>query len=338
MATVQPQSSEAPVQTGSQAAAQMGQAARSFLNSLSAEQKSRATFEYMDGERIYWYYPPINRHGLALRDMDANQRELAFALLESGLTPRSYEQCRQIIEHEDVLGPLEKEMGMVTFVRDIDLYYFTIFGEPGPKEPWGWRIEGHHVSLHFSIMGDNVISVTPFFFGANPAEVRKGPKQGLRILGDREDLAFQLMESLDDGQRATATIYDEAPLDILTYNSTKVSFPFRPQGLAAADMTGGQKETLLNLVALYVGQVRTDLAEQKLAAIREDGLDHFHLAWAGPVSKSDAHYYRIHGGNFVVEFDNRQDGANHIHSVWRDIENDFAADVLREHLRLFHVL
>ena len=134
------------------------------------------------------------------------------------------------------------------------------------------------------------------------------------------------------------SIYDEAPLDILTYNSTKVSFPFRPQGLAAVDMTGVQKETLLNLVALYVGQVRTDLAEQKLAAIREGGLDHFHLAWAGPVSKDDAHYYRIHGGNFVVEFDNRQDGANHIHSVWRDIENDFAADVLRDHLRLFHVL
>ena len=170
-----------------------------------------------------------------------------------------------------------------------------------------------------------------------PAEVRKGPKQGLRILGDREDLAFQLMESLDGNQQATATIFDEAPLDILTYNSTKVSFPFRPQGLAAADMTGGQKETLLNLIALYVGQVRTDLAEQKLAAIRDEGLDHLHLAWAGPVSKNDPHYYRIHGGNFVVEFDNRQDGANHIHSVWRDIENDFAADVLREHLRLFHV-
>ena len=272
----------ATVQSQPQAAAQMSAAARSFLDSLTSEQKARATFEYMDGERMYWYYPPINRHGLALRDMDANQRELAFSLLESGLTPRSYEQCRQIIEHEDVLGPLEKEMGMITFVRDVELYYFTIFGEPGPREPWGWRIEGHHVSLHFSVWGDNVISVTPFFFGANPAEVRKGPKQGLRILGDREDLAFQLMESLDAGQQDTAIIYDEAPLDILTYNSTKVSFPFKPQGLAASDMTGVQKETLLNLVALYVGQVRTDLAEQKLAAIREEGLDHFHLAWAGP--------------------------------------------------------
>jgi hypothetical protein len=338
MATVQPQSSEAPVQTGSQAAAQMGAAARRFLDSLTAEQKSRATFEYMDGERMYWYYPPINRHGLALRDMDQNQRGLAMSLLETGLTPRSFEQAKQIIEHEDVLGPLEKEMGMVTFVRDTELYYFTVFGEPGPNAPWGWRTEGHHVSLHFSIWGDNIISVTPFFFGANPAEVRKGPKTGLRILGDREDTAFQLMNSLDQSQLERAVIYDEAPLDILTYNSTKVSFPFRPQGLPGNAMTGSQKESLLSLITEYVGQVRTDLAEQKLAAIRNEGLDHFHLAWAGPVSKNDAHYYRIHGGNFVVEFDNRQDGANHIHSVWRDIENDFAADVLREHLLLYHVL
>ena len=132
MATVQSQSSGAPVQPGKQAAAQMAAATRRFLDSLTAEQKDQlATFEYMDGERMYWYYPPINRHGLALRDMDANQRELAFALLASGLTPRSYEQARQIIEHEDVLGPLEKEMGMITFVRDVELYYFTIFGEPG---------------------------------------------------------------------------------------------------------------------------------------------------------------------------------------------------------------
>ena len=321
-----------------QAAAQMAAAARSFLDSLTEAQKAKATFEYMDGERMYWYYPPINRHGLALRDMDQNQRGLAMALLETGLTPRSFEQAKQIIEHEDVLGPLEKEMGMVTFVRDTELYYFTVFGEPEPDSPWGWRTEGHHVSLHFSVWGDNIISVTPFFFGANPAEVRKGPKTGLRILGDREDIAFQLMDSLDQAQLGKAVIYDEAPLDILTYNSTKVSFPFRPQGLPAADMTGSQKETLLSLIAEYVGQVRTDLAEQKLAAIKDRGLDHFHLAWAGPVSKSDAHYYRIHGGDFVVEFDNRQDGANHIHSVWRDIENDFAADVLREHLLLYHVL
>ena len=321
----------------SPAAAQMSEACANFLNSLSQDQRAKATYQYMDGERVFWYYPPLNRHGLPLRDMDPKQRELAHALMATGLTDQSYQQAKLIIEHENVLGPLEKEQGMVTFVRDPELYYFTVFGEPGGQDPWGWRVEGHHVCLNYSVWGDKVISMTPFFFGSNPAEVRKGDKTGLRILGAREDLAFELMDSLDAGQRSKATIYDEAPLDILTYNSSKVSLP-REEGLPGSRMSGTQKEMMLSLIAEYVNQVRSDLAQEKLGALREQGVDKIHLAWAGPVDKKQPHYYRLHGGNFVVEFDNRQDGANHIHSVWRDIENDFASDVLREHLILYHVL
>jgi hypothetical protein len=320
-----------------QAVAQMGAAATAFLDSLNSEQKAKATFEYMDGERIFWYYPPMNRHGLALRDMEPAQRELAMAVLASGLTTESYEQAKLIIEHETVLGPLELEQNIKTFRRDVELYYFTIFGTPGGKEPWGWRVEGHHISLHFSIMDDKVISTTPFFFGANPAEVRKGPKTGLRILGGREDLAFDLMGSLDENQVEESIICDAAPADIVTFNSSKASL-MTYEGLPASKMNGAQKELLLALVAEYVNQVRTDVAVQKLDALKKDGLDHLYLAWAGPVSKDEPHYYRIHGGDFVVEFDNRQDGANHIHSVWRDVENDFATDVMREHLIQFHVL
>ena len=312
-------------------------AAKAFLGSLNGPQKAKATYEYMDGERVFWYYPPMNRHGLPLRDMEPAQRELAMAVLASGLTDKSYEQAERIIEHENVLGPLEKEQGITTFVRDTELYYFTVFGEPGGKDPWAYRVEGHHVSIHFSIWGDRVIGMTPFFFGANPAEVRKGPKNGLRILGNREDLAFDLMASLDEEQIAESIIYDAAPADIVTFNASKASLPAY-EGLPASKMNGVQQELFLALIAEYVNQVPTELAEQKLAALKEDGLDHLYLAWAGPVSKDEAHYYRIHGGDFVVEFDNRQDGANHIHSVWRDVENDFAADVLAEHLILYHVL
>lgn len=319
------------------AATQMGQACANFLKSLSDDQKAKATFDYLDGERVFWYYPPMNRHGLALRDMDANQRELAMAMMASGLTDKSYEQAKLIIDHELVLGPLEKEKGLKTFVRDPELYYFTVFGEPGGKDPWGWRAEGHHVSLHFSIWGDKVLSMTPFFFGANPAEVRKGDKTGLRILGAREDLAFELMDSLDKGQRSTAIIYDQAPLDILTYNSSKVSL-IGVQGLPGSKMSGTQKEMLMSMVSEYVSQVRSDIAQDRMAAIKEQGMDNFHFAWAGPTERNKEHYYRIHGGDFVVEFDNRQDGANHIHSVWREVENDFAQDVLREHLLLYHVI
>ena len=320
-----------------QAVSQMMDAAKAFVSSLNDQQRAKATFEYMDGERIFWYYPPMNRPGLALRDMEPAQRELAMAVMASGLTSESYEQAKLIIEHEDVLGPLEKEQGVVSFLRDTSLYYFTIFGEPGEKDPWGWRVEGHHISLHFSIMGDKVISTTPFFFGANPAEVRNGPKTGLRILGVREDLGFDLMNSLDEKQVEESIICDAAPADIVTFNSSKASL-MTYEGLPASKMNGEQKELLMALVSEYVNQVRTDLAEQKLADLKKTGLDHLHFAWAGPVSKDEPHYYRIHGGDFVVEFDNRQNGANHIHSVWRDVENDFASDVLREHLILYHVL
>ena len=323
--------------THAAAVSQMTEACSNFLNSLNSDQKAKTVYSYLDGERIFWYYPPLNRHGLPLREMDAKQRQLAYAVMASGLTDKSYEQAKLIIEHEDILGPLEVEQDKVTFLRDTERYYFTIFGEPGGSDPWGWRVEGHHVCLNYSIWNDKVIAVTPFFFGANPAEVRKGPKNGLRILGDREDLAFELMESLDAGQQSKAIIYDEAPLDILTYNSSKVSLP-REEGLPASRMSGTQQEMLMALVTLYVSQVRSDVAQERLDAFKTNGIDGIHLAWAGPVDKTKAHYYRLHGGDFLVEFDNRQDGANHIHSVYRDVENDFASDVLRQHLLLYHVL
>ena len=315
----------------------MAEASSRFLDSLSPDQKAKATFDYLDGERVFWYYPPMNRHGLALRDMEPGQRELAYAVMASGLTADSYQKAKLIIEHEAVLGPLEKEQGKVTFVRDPELYYFTVFGDPSGADPWGWRVEGHHVSLHFSIWGGKVISMTPFFFGANPADVRSGPKSGLRILGARQDMALELMNSLDAGQRSKALLYDDAPFDILTYNSSKVSLPGE-QGLKAAKMSETQKKMLKTLVAEYVNQVPSDLAEQKLAELEEEGYDRLHWAWAGPAKAGEEHYYRIHGGDFVIEYDNRQNGANHIHSVWRDVENDFASDVMREHLLMYHVL
>ena len=319
-------------------AAGMTKAAKRFVESLSGDQRDKTIYEYMDGERIFWYYPPVNRHGLPLRDMDDDQRQLAYSLMETGLTDRSFDQAKLIIEHESVLGPLEKEAGITSFVRDPDLYYWTVFGDPGSdKEPWGWRVEGHHVSLNFSLWGDKFISMTPFFFGSNPAEVRKGPKKGLRILDQREDLGYELMNSLDKGQTGKATIYSEAPYDILTYNASRVSLP-PEEGLPASKMNDTQKEILRNLVNVYVNQVRTDMAQEKLQRLEEEGFDGLHWAWGGPLEQGKEHYYRIHGGNFVVEFDNRQNGANHIHSVWRDVENDFANDVLREHLLLYHVL
>ena len=177
--------------------------------------------------------------------------------------------------------------------------------------------------------------MTPFFFGSNPAEVQHGSKRGLRILARREDLAFDLMESLDRAQQSRAIIYDKAPYDILTYNSSRAVLP-REEGLPAQRLDAAQRALLTALVETYVGQVRSDVARHKLEHLRREGIDHLYVAWAGPVARREGHYYRIHGGNFLVEFDNCQNQANHVHSVWRDLENDFAQDVLRDHLLLYH--
>ena len=322
----------------SHATAAMAEAAASWLDSLSSEQKDKATYEYMDGERVFWYYPPLNRHGLALRDMDDTQRKLAYAVMESGLTERAYKQAAQIIDLETTLGKVEKDAGIISFRRDPELYYFTVFGDPRDSEnPWAWRVEGHHVSLHYSIWGDKVISTTPFFFGSNPAEVLNGPDKGKRILGDREDIALELVNGLSSEQQRRAVIYPEAPYDILTYNSSRAVFP-QEEGLPGSQMNGSQREMMMSIISEYVSTIRDDVAQDKMSAVRERGLDDFYFAWGGGMEHFTKHYYRIHGGNFVVEYDNRQNDANHIHSVLRDEENDFANDVLREHLLLYHVL
>ena len=316
----------------------MEEAALAFLNSLDTDQKNKSTFEYMDGERQFWYYPPMNRHGLALRDMNDNQRKAAMLLAQASLSTKAYEYMQQIIDHELILGPIEKSKGIITFVRDSELYYFSLFGSPlNRDEPWGWRVEGHHISFHFSIWGETVISTTPFFLGANPAEVKEGNSKGLRILSRREDLGLDLFNSLDNGQQSKAKIADEPPFDILTYNATKAVL-MQEEGISGKEMTGVQKEILLSLIDEYLSVYHQEIYHEKINAIQTSGLDEFYFVWAGGNKLGQQHYYRIHSGNFFIEYDNRQNDANHTHSVLRDTENDFAENVLRQHLLLFKVL
>ena len=319
----------------SPAAAQMIEAAQKLLDSLTPAQRSKATFDYYHGERVLWYYPPLNQNGIPLKEINDKQRDLAFALLASGLSPVGYHQARAIMDHEVILREIEKKTAATNYRRDPDMYFFSVFGAPDSKGPWGWRAQGHHISLHFSVFDGQVISLTPFFFGSNPAEVREGPKKGLRILDACEDLAFELMNSLDSGQRGKTIVSPEAPFDILTFNATRACF-LDNEGLPASTMSATQKQILMALITHYVARVRTDLSQQKLDQLKKEGLDGLHLTWAGSTDKSRGHYYRIAGGNFLIEFDNRQNDANHIHSVWRDVENDFGMDVLQNHLLIYH--
>jgi hypothetical protein len=303
----------------------MAAAAQAFLASLDAAQRARAQRPFESGERFNWHYVPRARQGLPLEAMTPPQREAAYALLERALSREGYEKATGVVALEAILGQLT---GSPAY-RDAGLYYLTVFGTPGPAAPWGWRFEGHHLSLNYAAVTDTLVATTPAFMGANPAEVPSGPRTGWRVLADEEDLARRLVLLLDDGQRRRAVLSDRAPRDLVTGADRKVRLA-RYEGLPASAMTEPQRALLLQLVEAYVRNQRSDWAAGRLAEVRA-GLDSLHFAWAGGFERGQGHYYRIHGPALFIEYDNTQDGANHVHSVVRDPRGDFGEDLLRQH-------
>jgi Protein of unknown function (DUF3500) len=306
---------------------EMANAANAFLSALTSEQQAKATYEFKDEERYDWHFVPKSRKGLPFKEMTGAQQKLAHALLCSGLSQRGYAKATTIMSLEEVLAGIEKGKGPN---RDADMYFFTIFGKPSLQEAWGWRLEGHHLSLNFIVRGDKVLSATPAFMGTNPGEVREGPRKGLRLLGQEEDLGRELVKSLTAEQQKIAVFSTNAPKEIITGNARKVK-ALEPEGLAVAKMTKAQKELLLNLIKEYAFRHRAEVAEKDLKKIERTGLNKVHFAWAGSLERGQGHYYRIQGPTFLLEYDNTQNNANHVHSVWRDFENDFGEDILRKH-------
>jgi hypothetical protein len=309
----------------------MVQSANKLIAALTAEQKKRALWAWEDASRTEWHFIPKERAGLPLKAMDAKQRELAHGLFKSGLSQAGYTKATQIIELEKVLAEIEKN----PVRRDPELYHFWIFGKPEAKGTWGWRVEGHHLSLHFTVVKGSVIATTPAFMGANPAEVRDGPLKGRRVLRAEEDLARELLASFDDKTRAQVVFDAKAPDDILTKAESKVG-PLDKAGVLAKSMSKEQKDLLRKILLEYAGAMPPRLAEERLAKVDKAGFDNLSFAWAGGPKRGDPHYYRIQGPTFVVEYDNTQNGANHVHSVWRDFDGDFGRDLLREHIKAAH--
>jgi hypothetical protein len=322
-----PHSHEKPA---AKAAREMAGAAKNLWASLTPEQRGKIGFDFKDALRYDWHFIPRPRKGLPLKEMSPEQKALAHALLASGLSQSGIIKAETIISLEQVLASIEKGRGPV---RDPELYFFNIFGNPdspGSKEPWGWRLEGHHLSLNFTIVGDRGVAGGPTFMGSNPAEVRSGPRQGLRVLADEEELARRLVKSLDEGQRKKGIVQEEAPKDILSLAARKAT-PLHPAGILMPDLSAEQKELLNSLVVLYAERLRPELAGHDLGKILKAGVDKIGFAWAGGVERGMPHYYRIQGPTFLIEYDNTQNNANHVHSVWRDFENDFGDDLLKRH-------
>jgi hypothetical protein len=307
---------------------EMAAAANKFLDALAPEQRAKATFEFKSDERQDWHFIPKLRKGLSFKEMSSDQRKNAHALLSSGLSAHGYGKATNIISLEPVLKELEGPRGAM--VRDGELYYFSIFGKPEPKGTWGWRVEGHHFSANFTVVKGELFSGTPNFMGTNPAEIRQGPRKGLRVLAEDEDLGRALVKAFNEEQRK-AVIFDKtAPRDIITANKRKV-MPLETAGLPASKMTKEQSTQLQGLVRNYIHRLRGDLAEVDLAKIGKAGWDKVYFAWAGGTEKGQPHYYRVQGPTFLIEYDNTQNDANHIHAVLRDFDNDFGEDLLRKH-------
>lgn len=309
---------------------EMATAARTWLQSLDGPQRERAVFPVNDDERENWHYVPIARQGIRLGDMNDTQRELAGKLLAAGLSQRGQLQVEAIIALENVLFAVEG-----TARRNAQLYYFTVFGTPTASGAWGWRAEGHHLSINFTLAAGR-IAATPLFFGANPAEVRIDHAQkGRRALAQEEDWGRALVKSFTADQQRATLIADQAPNDIITANDRQVK-PSAPAGLAYARMNPDQQVRLRALVELYAGRLRPEIAEVETRNIAGQSWDLVHFAWAGGLERGDAHYYRIQGPAFLIEYDNTQNGANHIHTSWRNFAGDFGRDLLREHYQSAH--
>ena len=256
-------------------AREMAEAANNFLAALTPEQKAKAVFEFTDDQRSDWHFIPKPRKGLPFQEMTSPQRLLAHALLSTGLSQRGYMKAATIMSLEQILYDLEDKAPH----RNADLYFVTLFGQPG-KAAWGWRVEGHHLSLNFALEADQVLSVTPSFFGANPAQIQTGPRKGLRVLGGEEDIARELVTSLSADQRKVAIITNVAPRDIITGSDRKARL-LEPLGIAAASLSKPQQELLLTLLREYVFRYRAEIAESDLRTIQQAGEQKIHFAWAG---------------------------------------------------------
>ncbi len=309
----------------------MTTAATAYLNSLSPELRARTTFPMDAAERTNWHFVPLDRKGVALREMTSAQKHLAEALLSAGLSQQGIIKAHTIMSLDQVLKDMEKGTGPE---RDPEKYYVTIFGEPSESGTWGYRFEGHHISLNFTIVNGHIAS-SPSFFGDNPALVKEGPRAGLRALMREEDLGRALVKSLDDSQRSIAIVDKTAPKDIITFDSRKAALNGHPSGLQFSKMNAKQKEALTALVSEYANNFPPQIADFRMDQYRKNQGNLF-FAWAGGVEPGQPHYYRVQTPAFLIEYDDTQNNANHIHSVWRDFNGDFGMDLLAMHYQASH--
>jgi hypothetical protein len=308
---------------------QMSEAADQFLTSLTEDQRKKAVFEFDDPHRTGWFFTPqqdkeknFTRKGVRLEELNDEQKKKALALLKTGTSAKGFEQATTIMSLEEILHDVEKKG---TMVRNPGWYFVSIFGKPSKTGKWSWRIEGHHLSVNFTLDRGQVDSPTPFLFGANPADVRDGPRKGLRTLPEVEDFARELIKSLDDDQKKVAM--QEKPYPEVAENTPAAKIG-DPTGIPASKLNDKQRETLVKLMEAYTNRMPVSVGETEMKAAKDAGIEKVYFGYSGSTDPGKGYTYQIQGPTFVAQFLNMQaDGsgnpANHIHSVWRRLPADF---------------
>ena len=318
----------------------MAEIASALITILDEGQRAQALFPFEAEERLNWHFIPRTRKGLPLKSMTAQQRLLALSLVSSGLSNDGSRKAFAIMSLEEHLWQMEgakakdaEGRAAVRAKRDPEKYFISIFGTPSNQGTWGWRMEGHHLSMNITLKDGALVRATPSFFGSNPGEVREGVLKGLRVLHVEEEMGRNLVKSFDEDQMKKASIAEVAPKEMLTAAERWVS-PLQPAGLPREDMSAEQQKMLDALIEEYVRRLRPEIADEALAEIKATGGVHF--GWAGEKERGLPHYYRVQGKTFLLEYDNVQNEANHVHSVWRSFNGDFGADLLGEHYKAEH--
>jgi hypothetical protein len=309
----------------------MAAAAQNFLASLDADQKALATFKLDDPERQNWKFTPVERKGITLQQLRPEQDHLALALLNSAMSNEGFAKAVTIMSQERILFDLENSSPK----RNPEKYHILIFGEPSTTGSWAWRFEGHHFSCSVTIAGGKLVSMTPSFMGTNPGEVKDGPRKGLRMLKDEEDLAVQLVKSFTDEQKKDGVLPGAAPADVLSAEKPKAD-PLNPAGIASSKLDEKQRAMLWNVIGEYIGRFRPELSEPVRHKLATAGDPKITFAWIGGTEPGQGKYYRIQSPEFLFEFDNTQNNCNHPHATWRDFNGDFGTDILAAHLKAEH--
>ena len=306
---------------------EMVEATNAFVSSLSVQQRNNGIYTFEDEERFNWHFIPRDRKGVPFRSMNDSQRAAAQNVLQTFFSAKGYQRAEAVRSLESVLAEIEVNG---RFDRDPELYFLTIFGTPGLDSNWALRYEGHHLAYNWTFVSGMGIASSPQFFGSNPAEVRSGERIGTRVLSVEEDLGRDLVSALSADQKKMAILDLEVPGDIFTAAEREIT-RLENSGISYSELNSRQKRMLIALIDELASMQSEVIAEARMASIRSEGLEDIKFAWIGGIERGDPHYYRVQGSGFLIEYDNTQNNANHIHLVWRDFTGDFGRDLIRMH-------